>query len=367
MIQPISTKYGAVGFVESRIGGRQQNQDSAGVKDTPLGLLVVVCDGMGGMQGGQVASVTAVTAIMSFFDSVDKQSDPAMTLVKAIHEANSQILAKAQETPELKGMGTTVTALLKTAKSAIVAHVGDSRIYQFRGSKKVFRTFDHSMVFEMVKKKVLSEEQARLSVQSNVILRALGVKTELEVEWHELPYLKGDRFVLCSDGFWGAMPEKNFISLITRKGDIKELLQNTANQIEVIEKEKCDDYDNLTAAIVDVNNNSKMQEKMNKLAKTIIGLLAVLLIVSIGLNGYQYSQGNKTFAQAVDSINNSEERQRQLDGQEKDSTDVEPPLSDEKTEKKEKPDRTKESRKSGGKSAQTENNRSRNPQKKVRK
>lgn len=288
MVQPISSKFEATGFVDSRIGGRHENQDCAGVRDTAVGLLVVVCDGMGGMQGGQIASTTAVTTIMSFFDNIDKQADPAMALVKSINDANTQIIAKGQEDPNLRGMGTTVTALLKTSKSAIVAHVGDSRIYQFRGGKKVFRTFDHSMVFEMVKKKVLTEEQARLSAQSNVILKALGVKPEVEVECQEIPYLKGDRFILCSDGFWGAMPEDEFIALVTKKLDVKQVLTTTANKVEAIGKEKGGDYDNLTAAIVEIESNSKMQVKMNNLAKTIIGTLAVLLIASVALNAYNY-------------------------------------------------------------------------------
>ena len=288
MIQPISSKFDATGFFDSRIGGRQENQDYAGVRDTAIGLLVVVCDGMGGMQGGKIASTTAVTTIMSFFENIDKQADPAMTLVKAINEANALIIAKGQADPNLRGMGTTVTALLKTPKSAVVAHVGDSRIYQFRGGTKVFRTFDHSMVFEMVKKKVLTEEQARLSAQSNVILKALGVKPEVEVECQEIPYLKGDRFVLCSDGFWGAMPEDEFIALVTKKANANQVLNTTANKVEAIGKEKGGDYDNLTAAIVEMESNSKMQVKMNNLAKTIIGVLAILLIVSVGLNAYNY-------------------------------------------------------------------------------
>lgn len=288
MVQPISSKFEATGFVDSRIGGRQENQDCAGVRDTTLGLLVVVCDGMGGMQGGQIASTTAVTTIMSFFENIDKQADPAMTLVKAINEANAQIIAKGQEEPNLRGMGTTVTALLKTPKSAIVAHVGDSRIYQFRGGKKIFRTFDHSMVFEMVKKKVLTEEQARLSAQSNVILKALGVKPEVEVECQEIPYLRGDRFVLCSDGFWGAMPEEEFIDIVAKKDNANHVLSTTANKVEAIGRKKGGDYDNLTAAIVEIESNSKMQIKMNTLAKTIIGVLASLLIASVGLNAYNY-------------------------------------------------------------------------------
>lgn len=287
MVEPITTKYEAVGFIDSRIGGRKENQDCAGARDTELGLLVVVCDGMGGMQGGQIASSVAVTSIMQSFSKVDIQSDPSMTLVKSIIDANANILAKASEDPNLHGMGTTVTALLITPKSAIIAHVGDSRVYQLRGTQKAFRTFDHSMVFQMVKKKIITEEQARLSAQSNVILRALGVKPDVEVEVHEVPYLKGDRFILCSDGFWGAMPELDFLQRVTDKTlPIEQILENTANEVEKIGQEKGGEYDNLTAAIIDVKSNSKMKVKMNKSAKIIIGVLALFLVASFTFNGY---------------------------------------------------------------------------------
>lgn len=313
MVEPITTKYEALGFIDSRVGGRKENQDCAGVRDTELGLLVVVCDGMGGMQGGQVASSEAVTSIMQSFSKVDIQSDPSMTLVKSIIDANANILAKAAEDPNLHGMGTTVTALLITPKSAIIAHVGDSRVYQLRGTHKVFRTFDHSMVFQMVKKKIITEEQARLSAQSNVILRALGVKPEVEVEVHEVPYLKGDRFILCSDGFWGAMPESDFLQRVTDKTqEIDQVLESTANEVEKIGKEKGGEYDNLTAAIVDVKTNSKMKVNMNRCAKIIIGVLAILLVVSLVFNGYfvynnhNIDNGNaKADSCAVDSTKNA--------------------------------------------------------------
>ena len=207
MVTPIEIKGKTLGFIDSRIGGRKENQDSAGLKETKLGYLVVVCDGMGGMQGGSVASQLAVQTILETVASADKQSNPSMTLIKAIRNANMAIIEEGQNNPNLQGMGTTVTALLLTPYSALTAYVGDSRIYQLRKGKKVFRTFDHSMVFEMVRKKVISEEQARLSAQSNVILKALGITPDIEVEIEERPYLKGDRFILCTDGFWGAMPE----------------------------------------------------------------------------------------------------------------------------------------------------------------
>lgn len=284
MVTPIEIKGKTLGFIDSRIGGRKENQDSAGLKETKLGYLVVVCDGMGGMQGGSVASQLAVQTILETVASADKQSNPSMTLIKAIRNANMAIIEEGQKNPSLQGMGTTVTALLLTPYSALTAYVGDSRIYQLRKGRKIFRTFDHSMVFEMVRKKVISEEQARLSAQSNVILKALGITPDIEVEIEERPYLKGDRFILCTDGFWGAMPEEEFVRHLSENNPINKILDSTASVVESIGRNSGNEYDNLTAAILEMNSNSILKEKMNKKAKIIIMILAVLLTVSIILN-----------------------------------------------------------------------------------
>lgn len=284
MVTPIEIKGKTLGFIDSRIGGRKENQDSAGLKETKLGYLVVVCDGMGGMQGGSVASQLAVKTILETVASADKQSNPSMTLIKAIRNANIAIIEEGQNNPNLQGMGTTVTALLLTPYSALTAYVGDSRIYQLRKGKKVFRTFDHSMVFEMVRKKVISEEQARLSAQSNVILKALGITPDIEIEIEERPYLKGDRFILCTDGFWGAMPEDEFVRHLSENNPINKILDSTANVVESIGRNSGNEYDNLTAAILEMNSNSILKENMNKNAKIIIMILAILLLASILLN-----------------------------------------------------------------------------------
>lgn len=292
MVTPIEIKGNILGFIDSRIGGRKENQDSAGLKETSLGYLVVVCDGMGGMQGGSVASQLAVQTIIGTVAAADRQSDPATTLINAIKRANMAIIAEGQQNANLLGMGTTVTALLLTPYSALTAYVGDSRIYQLRRGQKIFRTFDHSMVFEMVKQRVLSEEQARLSEQSNVILRALGISPDVDVEIEERPYLKGDRFVLCTDGFWGAMSEKDFIQYLSAKKPINQILESTANVVESIGLNSGNNHDNLTAAILEMNSNSILKEKMNKTAKIVIAVLAILLIVSVSLNAIMFITRN---------------------------------------------------------------------------
>lgn len=284
MVTPIEIKGNTLGFIDSRIGGRKENQDSAGIKDTKLGYLVVVCDGMGGMQGGRTASQLAVQTILKTVASADNQANPSMTLIKAIRNANMAIIEEGRNNPDLQGMGTTVTALLLTPYSALTAYVGDSRIYQLRKGKKIFRTFDHSMVFEMVKKNVISEEQARLSAQSNVILKALGINPDIEVEVVERPYQKGDRFILCTDGFWGAMPEDEFVRHLAENNPINKILESTVNVVESIGRNSGNEYDNLTAAILEMNNNSILKEKMNRTGKIIICALSILLLASIIFN-----------------------------------------------------------------------------------
>ena len=310
MVTPINIKGKTLGFVDSRIGGRKENQDSAGFRETELGSLIVVCDGMGGMQGGSVASQLAVQTILETVALADKKTNPKTVLIQAIKNANSAIIEHGQNNPTLRGMGTTATVLLLTPYSALTAYVGDSRIYQLRNGKKIFRTFDHSMVFEMVKKRIISEEQARLSAQSNVILKALGVNADVEVEIAERPYKKGDRFVLCSDGFWGAMPEEEFVRHLVESNPIDKILESTANVVESIGRNSGQEFDNLTAAILEMSSNSILKEKMNRTAKIIILILTVLLLSSLIFNISMVIQnmtndGLSPEKEQVDSIKNA--------------------------------------------------------------
>jgi serine/threonine protein phosphatase PrpC len=239
---------------------------------------------MGGAKGGSAASKLAVETIL---DKVSNTTldDAGEILADAIIKANSAVYQAGRTYPELQGMGTTVVALLVDDDKATAAHVGDSRIYQVRGTDKVFRTFDHSMVFELVRRGRISEEQARLSAESNVILRALGTKPDVEVEINtDLPYLKGDRFLLCSDGICGAAPEKDILKLIGKDRSVEKTAEILVETIDNLGIEKGGGHDNLTAALIELNTNSKIPPQMNKKNKIIIGILAILLIISIGLN-----------------------------------------------------------------------------------
>lgn len=273
------------GFGESRIGGRAENQDNWGFSDTPFGFLLVVCDGMGGGPSGKLASKIAVDSILRGVEEGNKEEAPTNVLIKAIRQANMDIILQGEEDIRLKGMGSTCTAVLINEESAIVAHVGDSRVYQFRGGYKVFRTFDHSMVFDLVKKKVITEEVARLSVDSNIITRALGIKPDLEVEVHEVPYETGDRFMLSTDGIHGAIPEKQLISMATdSKINLNQCIEDMAMTIDNEGIKNGGGHDNLTVAMIELSANSKMKVKMSKRIKYIFLGLLLICFSSLALN-----------------------------------------------------------------------------------
>lgn len=274
-----------IAFAESRIGGRAENQDSFLHAYTPHGFLVTVCDGMGGGPGGKTASTIAVNEIAAAITEAPAEEKAINIVIKAVRRANMAIIDAATDKPKLRGMGSTATVLLVSEQSAIVAHVGDSRVYQLRGHRKVFRTFDHSMVFDLVSQGVITEEQARLSAQSNIITRALGIQPDVEVEVKELPYLSGDRFLLCTDGIHGTLPEAELIQLATsRKSVLGALVDDIATRIDNAGRLAGGGHDNLTLAIVETNANSKLKTPMSKETRLTMLTLAIVAALSITLN-----------------------------------------------------------------------------------
>ncbi len=290
-------------FAESRIGGRAENQDSLAWADTQFGYLVVVCDGMGGGPSGQIASTMAVNEVVESIGNASKEEELSNIIIKAVRRANMAIIERGNENSKYKGMGSTLTLLLVNEKSAFIAHVGDSRVYQLRGHRKVFRTFDHSMVFEMVEQGVITEEQARLSAQSNVITRALGIKPDVDVEIHEVSYLKGDRFLLCTDGIHGSMPEPELINMASNsKSKLGVIVDDIATFVDNLGRMGGGNHDNLTLAIAETKKDSILKSKMSRKTKIIFASLAVVALICLVLNFVQYSNYSSLEAKQQETI-----------------------------------------------------------------
>ncbi len=302
LIQQLKTPDYLIGFAESRIGGRSENQDSYGSADTPYGFVVTVCDGMGGGPGGKTASSIAVNEIINGIKEGNSDDTATNIVIKAIRRANLAIIEKGQETPALKGMGSTCTVLLISEESAIVAHVGDSRVYQLRGKTKIFRTFDHSMVFDLVKQKVITEEQARLSAQSNVITRALGIKPDIEVDTIELPYQTGDRFMLTTDGIHGSVDEVTLIEMASdKKHALGTVTDEIATTIDGNGRKEGGGHDNLTLAIIETKTNSKLRSKMNAKTKLLFGAVTLICLLSLVFNGILLGRGKSSASEETNT------------------------------------------------------------------
>lgn len=242
--------------IESHTGGRFDNQDFYGFTKTIWGDLLVVCDGMGGLNGGRYAADISVNTVI---DEMTKCVDdnPVSALKTAIEKANSIVWKESKLIPSFIGMGTTIIALLITPKKAICCHVGDSRIYQLRNGKILHRTFDHSYVFQLVYAGRISEEQARVSDQSNIITRALGLKSSVEIDTTDnLTYQKDDRFLLCTDGIWGAVPEHELVVMASLNSDVETVVNQLVEKIDSIGFANGGHHDNLTAAMIEMESDS---------------------------------------------------------------------------------------------------------------
>lgn len=279
-----STRYGIRGYASTLIGGRPENQDDMGWAETPLGFLLVVCDGMGGGPGGKTASYIAKQVFMQTIYSSSPQSVCENVLKLATARANDTLYNKMDEDPRLRGMGSTLVAVLINEDAAYVAHLGDSRCYRMQGKEMIFRTKDHSLVGELVMAHALTEEQARVSPQSNVITRALGNTSNHVAEIEIIPYCKGDRFFLCTDGVWGEMPQEELLMRLGSGIGLDDLIENLQKEIDRIGSNSGGHYDNHTLAALEVQSDSKFKDKWNMKTKALFGTLAGLLLLSLLMN-----------------------------------------------------------------------------------
>ncbi len=175
--------------------------------------LYVVADGMGGHASGKVASTLTVTHVTEFVCSMAKQpgfdfpygrepgnSFEANVLVNAIKYANERVFIQSCKDRAMEGMGTTITAILTTPQSLVLAHVGDSRIYRLRAGELAQLTVDHSLLNHLISIGEVKAEDAKKFANKNVILRAIGLKDYVDVSVQEVDKVPGDLYMMCSDG-----------------------------------------------------------------------------------------------------------------------------------------------------------------------
>lgn len=231
---------------------RETNQDACNSGLTPDGTAwAVVCDGMGGAQGGNVASSVAVETIIrqyrAFFKGTPLRADNAIRnlMMSAVYNANSAVYERACADPELAGMGTTVVSAVVTGEVVHVVHAGDSRAYLVTPEGVQQLTTDHSMVQELVDSGDLTEQQARVHPQKNIITRALGVEPSVLVDYGEFTFVGRSLLVLCTDGLSNYVEAQTLYALAQ---------QHTGHELASALIAKAKDGgggDNITVAIIE--------------------------------------------------------------------------------------------------------------------
>lgn len=249
---------------------RAQNEDNLLAIDG----VFVVADGMGGHEAGEVASQIAVERVRADLDIEDLPE--AAAVVGSITNANGDIFRAAIANPGQAGMGTTVTAIAvigdklagrgapnldvnddpgevtpvvpaEPSEALVLANVGDSRTYLLRHDRLRRVTVDHSYVQELVATGHISEDEARTHPRRNIITRALGIEPDVKVDWWTLPLIRGDRFLLCSDGLVDEVDDTVIKATLTELTDPQEAADRLVDQAN-----EAGGRDNITVIVVDV-------------------------------------------------------------------------------------------------------------------
>ncbi|MBI4871648.1 MAG: Stp1/IreP family PP2C-type Ser/Thr phosphatase [Candidatus Riflebacteria bacterium] len=207
---------------------RRQNEDNYHVPSGPeadptMPMLFAVADGMGGHRGGKMASQLAVETLASSFASAPEALSREQRIVKAVQDANLKVFETSATVPEYFGMGTTLTSFAVFGAQAIVGHVGDSRLYHYRAGRLMQVTLDHSLVAQAEREGILTPEQARIHPQRNIITRALGTRSDIEVDTANIALEKDDLLMASSDGLHGLVEDDELKDLIDNSYDLERL------------------------------------------------------------------------------------------------------------------------------------------------
>lgn len=203
------------------IGRNRPTNEDATLVRADLGLYAVL-DGAGGHRSGEVASALAARSIENYFGATIRRTHEspefdrfgiptgARRLSAAIMKANRDVIEIASQTPEHKGMGTTVVALAFSPRSSLlhIGHVGDSRCYRLRGGHLELMTHDHSLARDVLEQRPDLDDSVLDRLPQNIVTQALGLTPKLRVDLRSHRVAPGDRFLLCSDGLSGPVDEE---------------------------------------------------------------------------------------------------------------------------------------------------------------
>jgi protein phosphatase len=214
------------------------------------GAMVVVCDGMGGAQGGEVASDLAARTLWAEMRDAQPTRELevfARLLRRAVRAANRRVWDESQREASLRGMGTTCSALGFAGGHAVIAQIGDSRVYAFRAGALVQVTRDQSLLSALIHAGRISQTDARAAHGGSAILQALGVGEDVEPSLSVVELRRGDRLLVCSGGLHGQLADGGIAAILEARRSPRE-----AAEALIAAAKAAGGSDNITAVVVDV-------------------------------------------------------------------------------------------------------------------
>ncbi len=255
------------------------------------GHLFVVADGMGAHAAGELASKMAAERISQHYFKTSC-ADPATALQESVTEANAEIYRRGQQNPEFHNMGTTASSLALTPAGAVIAHVGDSRVYRLRGESFEQLTFDHSLVWEMeASGHIHANSPLRHTIPKNVITRSLGPNPEVAIDIEgPFPVQSGDTFLLCSDGLTGQVEDHEIGAIVN------SLSPELATKVLVDLANLRGGPDNTTVIIVRVESDEHFSSRASEKPKANLFKHISPALVSLAVGCFLIAAAFGTFA-----------------------------------------------------------------------
>jgi serine/threonine protein phosphatase PrpC len=233
---------------------RDHNEDTIACEENIA--LAVLADGMGGHRGGEMASAITVSTILEFISEKSKHltvaenddetgySAESMAVHEAITLANKNVHDSSEANAQYRGMGTTVVVVLFYDNRFTVAHVGDSRLYRLRDGELEQITRDHSLMQELIDRGFYTPEQARNSLNKNLVTRAVGIDAHVQIDIQEDIALVDDIYLLCSDG-------------------VSDMIEDDVIRTTLLEN--CNDLEKVAAEIIRLANESGGKDNISAL------------------------------------------------------------------------------------------------------
>jgi serine/threonine protein phosphatase PrpC len=301
-------------YQNSRQGQRPYNEDRLAYSYSKDSVLLVLADGMGGHRHGEIAAQLAIETLTDSFQRLAKPSlnNPAKFLTDHIQQVHDMI----ENVTQIKGLSesprTTIVVAIIQRGYLYCAHAGDSRLYHFRGNHLLFRTEDHSIVQSMYNRGVITKEDMATHPHKNKIHNCIGGKVAPKIDLsNRMELIEGDTILLCTDGLWGCLNDKEIRSILHKHHDVPEATNLLMDAAEAAADKNGDNLSAITLQWGDkqASNNAVSTQQMDfGRTTTIINPTAHQSIDGNSINNFSDEDIENTIAEIQTALNKSKQK-----------------------------------------------------------